>query len=273
MSYPLQLHPLHSPWRYATPRAFVRQTWQACGPFLTLGWPQDTTGLEERCITDSQFLDLCESIFRTRERVLVRQLQRFREGILACVFDSLDRVQHMFWRSRPDIVDEWYVKLDTLLGRVEGRLADLGKEQTKIVILSDHGFADFDFKVHLNHWLVERGYLVTAGDESGSLQDVDWSQSQAYAIGLNSLYLNLAGREGQGCVPASQYEPLLSKLQDELLGWRGPDGSACDSTSLAPRRCLCGAACRARPGYCGGLLLRISGILTDGSGHVGENQP
>lgn len=221
---PLQLHPLGSPWRYATPRAFVRQTWQACGPFLTLGWPQDTTGLEERCITDNQFLDLCESIFRTRERVLVHQLQRFREGILACVFDTSDRVQHMFWRSRPDIVDEWYVKLDALLGRVEGRLADLGKEQTKIVILSDHGFADFDFKVHLNHWLVERGYLVTAGDESGSLQDADWSQSQAYAIGLNSLYLNLAGREGQGCVPASQYEPLLNKLRDELLGWQGPDG-------------------------------------------------
>ena len=221
---PLQLHPLHSPWRYATPRAFVRQTWQACGPFLTLGWPQDTTALEERCITDSQFLDLCESIFQTRERVFMYQLQYFREGILACVFDSLDRVQHMFWRDRPDIVDGWYLKLDALLGRVERCLVDLGKDQTKIVIVSDHGFADFDFKVHLNHWLVQRGYLVTAGDESGSLQDVDWSQSQAYALGLNSLYLNLAGREEQGCAPASQYEPLINKLRDELLGWRGPDG-------------------------------------------------
>ena len=222
---PLQLHPLHSPWRYATPRAFAKQTWKACGPFLTLGWPQDTTGLEDQCITDSQFLDLCNSIFNTREHLLMHQLQRFREGILASVFDTLDRVQHMYRRDRPDIVEEWYVKLDALVGRVKERLTELGKNQTRIVIVSDHGFSDFKYKVHLNRWLVDRGYLVTKGNgESGSLQDVDWSQSQAYAIGLNSVYLNLAGREGQGCVQSSQRERLTAKLQDELLGWRGLDG-------------------------------------------------
>jgi len=57
-SLPLQIHPLNSPWRYASPRSFVQDTWKACGPFLTIGWPQDTTGLEEGCISDSQFLDL-----------------------------------------------------------------------------------------------------------------------------------------------------------------------------------------------------------------------
>jgi predicted AlkP superfamily phosphohydrolase/phosphomutase len=222
---PLQLHPLHSPWRYATPRSFVKQIWGTYGPFLTLGWPQDTTGLEEGCITDSQFLDLCESVFNAREHILMDQLQYLSEGILASVFDSLDRVQHMFWRDRPDIVDEWYMKLDALVGRVEQRLADLGQGQTKIVVVSDHGFADFNYKVHFNRWLVERGYLVTKGNsESGSLQDVDWSRSQAYAVGLNSVYLNLVGREGQGSVQAGQYEPLINKLRDELLGWQGPDG-------------------------------------------------
>ena len=221
----LQLDPLHSPWRYATPRAFVKQTWKACGPFLTLGWPQDTTGLEEQCITDSQFLNLCESILSTREHVLMHHLQHFREGILASVFDSLDRVQHMFWRDRPDIVEEWYVKLDALVGRVKERLSELGKGQTRIVIVSDHGISDFNYKVHLNRWLVERGYLVTKGnDESGGLQNTDWSQSQVYAVGLNGLYLNLEGREGHGCVQASQKDPLINKLQDELLGWWGPDG-------------------------------------------------
>jgi predicted AlkP superfamily phosphohydrolase/phosphomutase len=222
---PLQLHPLHSPWRYATPRAFVRQTWKACGPFLTLGWPQDTTGLEDECITDDQFLNLCDSILNTREHLLMHQLERFQEGILASVFDSLDRVQHMYRHSRPDIVDKWYVKLDGLIGRVNGRLTGLGKDPFRVIIASDHGFSDFDFKVHLNRWLIDRGYLVTrdVGD-SGSLRDVYWSQSRAYAIGLNSLYLNLADREGQGCVQPGQKEPLINKLRDELLGWRGPDG-------------------------------------------------
>ena len=222
---PLQLHPLHSPWPYATPRAFVKRTWQACGPFLTVGWPQDTTALEEQCITDDQFLALCQSILDTRERILMHHLQRFREGILACVFDSLDRIQHMFWHDRPDIVESWYVQLDALVGRVEEHLAVQGQDQTRIVIVSDHGISAFDYKVHLNHWLVEHGYLATKENgESGSLQQVDWSQSQAYAIGLNSVYLNLAGREGEGCVPASQRKELISKLRRELLAWQGPDG-------------------------------------------------
>jgi predicted AlkP superfamily phosphohydrolase/phosphomutase len=222
---PLGLHPLHSPWRYATPPSFVRQVWKACGPFLTLGWPQDTTALEDGCITDGQFLNLCESIFDVRERILMYLLQHSAEGLLASVFDSMDRVQHMFRRDRPDIVDEWYVKLDALVGRVCQRLADLGQGQTRVIVVSDHGFADFTYKVHLNRWLMDRGYLVTKEDgEADSLRGVDWSRSQAYAVGLNSLYLNLAGREGQGTVLPEQVEALVHKLRDELLEWQGPDG-------------------------------------------------
>jgi predicted AlkP superfamily phosphohydrolase/phosphomutase len=224
---PLQLHPLHSPWRYASPRSLVKETWTECGPFLTLGWQQDTTGLEEGCMTDEQFLDLCDSILALRTRVLGQQLGHFREGVLASVFDSLDRIQHMFWRDRPDILEAWYVKLDTLLGDVEQYLNDQGGERTKIIILSDHGFADFDYKIHLNRWLIDRGYLVTKeGNGSGSLRDVDWSRSRAYAVGLNSLYVNREGREGKGCVPEGEYAAVVETLRAELQDWQGPDGRA-----------------------------------------------
>jgi predicted AlkP superfamily phosphohydrolase/phosphomutase len=222
---PLQIHPLHTPWRYANPRSFVKQTWRECGPFLTLGWPQDTTALEEQCITDRQFLALCESIFEARKQVLAYHVQRFSEGILASVFDSLDRVQHMFWRDRPDIVDEWYVKMDALVGTVEKLLPKSGKEQTKLFIMSDHGFSDFNHKAHVNRWLVDRGYLTTKdGGESGSLQNAAWSKSQAYAVGLNSLYLNQVGREGEGCIQPDHREPLIAELRRDLLDWRGPGG-------------------------------------------------
>lgn len=222
---PLQVHPLYPLWPYATHSGFAKQIWKNCGAFLTLGWPQDTTGLEDSYITDNQFIHLCESIFRTRESILMDQLKHFQEGLLASVFDTLDRIQHMFWRDRPDIIEDWYVKIDALVGRVEQQLAEFGKGQCRIVIVSDHGFADFDYQVHLNHWLVEQGYLVMKdGTTSNSLKDAHWLKSQAYAIGLNSLYLNLEGREGQGCIQASQKESLLKRIQTELLGWHGPDG-------------------------------------------------
>jgi predicted AlkP superfamily phosphohydrolase/phosphomutase len=92
-------------------------------------------------------------------------------------------------------------------------------------VLSDHGFADLNYHVHLNRWLVNHGYLQASPEtESGNLKNVDWPKSQAYAVGLNSLYLNLAGREGQGAVLPDQQQPLLHNLRHDLLSWRESDG-------------------------------------------------
>jgi len=222
---PLQIHPLSSPWRYATPPSFVKDVWKTCGPYLTLGWPQDTTGLEEGCINDDQFIELCKLIHADRERTLMHLLDSFNEGVLGVVFDSLDRVQHMFRRDRPDIVESWYRKLDGLVGRVEKRMQGAGYHDINFLVLSDHGFSEFDYKVHVNRWLEENSFLTAAhSNASIGLKDVDWSKSQAYAVGLNSLYLNLGNREGEGSVSADQVLPLLEKIQSGLKEWRGPDG-------------------------------------------------
>ena len=223
---PLQLHPLSAPWPYAAPKGFVKGIWNACGPFLTLGWPQDTTALEEGFINDAQFLDLCDRIDEEREQVLMHLLGSFDEGVMACVFDSLDRIQHMFWKDGQDVLEARYTKLDALVGRVQEKLASkFGQENARLLVVSDHGFGVFNYKVHLNRWLANRGYLTPQQPgETGDLKGVDWAKSQAYALGLNSLYLNLEGREGQGIVPASRKSELLQSLREELLQWRGPDG-------------------------------------------------
>ncbi|HLE15169.1 MAG TPA: alkaline phosphatase family protein [Anaerolineales bacterium] len=222
---PLQIHPLHSPWRYASPQGFVKQTWQACGPFLTTGWPQDTTGLEEGCMNDDQFLDLCDSIEAGREKALAYHLQNYKEGVLAIVFDSLDRVQHMFWRDRQDVVEAWYEKLDGIVGRSQQTLAALGEDNTHLLVVSDHGFTRFDQKVHLNRWLLDNGYLTPKQMEGqAGLKNVDWSRTQAYAIGLNSIYINVAGREGQGTVDKDQIVPLSNRLKEDLRAWKAATG-------------------------------------------------
>ncbi|MDH3943808.1 MAG: alkaline phosphatase family protein, partial [Anaerolineae bacterium] len=174
---PLQIHPLYSAWPYGASKGFVKDLWQKCGPFLTLGWPQDTTGLEDGCIDDGQFLDLCDLIFEERQRVFFYLLDKFNEGVLAGIFDTLDRLQHMFWGRSPEVVERWYQKLDELVGRVEAQAG----EGTRILVVSDHGFDRFDNKVHLNRWLEEHGYLVkVSGEAENNLKNVDWSQSKAY---------------------------------------------------------------------------------------------
>jgi predicted AlkP superfamily phosphohydrolase/phosphomutase len=222
---PLQIHPLHPPWPYAHPRGFVKTNWESSGPFLTLGWPQDTTGLEEGFINDEQFLALCRSIFSTRENIFQNQLKGFKEGILANVFDSLDRVQHMFFRDRPDIIEEWYREFDALFGRIEGQISAQGLKDTRVLVVSDHGFSNLDYKVHLNRWLIENGYLHPKEDGAhGSIKEVDWNRSRAYAVGLTSIYINLADRESKGIVPVSEKGTLRTTLKADLLRWTGPDG-------------------------------------------------
>ncbi len=227
---PLQLHPLGSPWPYATPKSFIQDQWKKNGPFLTLGWPQDTTALNEGLINDGQFLKLCEMIDDERERVLNHALSTFDEGILACVFDSLDRVQHMFFKGREDVIESWYIRLDQLVGRIIEKASH--KKKTRVLVISDHGFGRFDYKVHLNKWLVDRGYMKTASSASSDLRTADWSQTQAYALGLNSLYLNIAGREGSGMVNENEAMQILTKIKEDLLQWKGPDGGQVIQTAL-----------------------------------------
>jgi predicted AlkP superfamily phosphohydrolase/phosphomutase len=222
---PIQLHPLRSPWPYGTPKSFLKNLWINQGPYLTLGWPQDTTGLEEGFINDHQFLTLCEQINQHREKVLMKLLDTFQEGVLACVFDSLDRIQHMFFKDHMDVIETWYIKLDSLFGRILERIAKLGDSNIQVIVVSDHGFGEFNYKVNLNRWLINHEYLYPeVMNDCGNLNQVDWKKSKAYAIGLNSLYLNLEGREGLGAVNKTMKTQQLQILKDELLQWRGPDG-------------------------------------------------
>ncbi len=45
------------------------------------------------------------SIFTTRRNIFLYHLKSFNEGLFANIFDSLDRVQHMFLRDRPDVIE------------------------------------------------------------------------------------------------------------------------------------------------------------------------
>jgi predicted AlkP superfamily phosphohydrolase/phosphomutase len=245
---PLQIHPLHALWHYATPPGMVKEAWKVSNGFLTLGWPQDTNALEDGCINDEQFISLCNSIFVSRKRIFFQQLDHFREGVLAGIFDCLDRVQHMFMRSNPDVVQDWYMRLDEFVGEVQSHIGKLGLPDHRLLVLSDHGFRTFEQKVHLNRWLVDNGYMALERQtDAPELKDVHWESTRAYALGLNSVYLNVANREGKGTVLPEQIEPLLDELKRRFLDWKTEDGKQVISRVLLKHEAFTGPYTRFGP--------------------------
>lgn len=57
-----------------------------------------------------------------------------------------------------------------------------------------------------------------------SFADIDWSQTQAYSLGnVGQIYLNVAGREPQGCVsPGAEYDRVRQEIIDRLWTLRDP---------------------------------------------------
>jgi predicted AlkP superfamily phosphohydrolase/phosphomutase len=201
--------------------------------------PYDTNGVSDGVLSDEAFLGQCETILGENERMLAHELARFKGGLLVAYFEAPDAAQHMYWRAiDPEhpaytkelaarygrVIPECYARMDGILGQT---MAAMGKRGA-VVVLSDHGFAPFRRAVHLNSILRDMGYLaLKEGTTSPELlKNVDWSRTRAYAVGFNSVYLNLAGREGEGIVRAEEAAPLSVEIAGRLESLEdGPAGA------------------------------------------------
>ncbi len=76
--------------------------------------------------------------------------------------------------------------------------------------------------------LFRRGRSLAARLESTArFGGLDWSQTAAFSEEANTqpgVWLNLRGREQQGCVPPRDRERVLRDLMDALLDWKLPNG-------------------------------------------------
>jgi predicted AlkP superfamily phosphohydrolase/phosphomutase len=211
------------------------------GLYYTTGMVEDHAGLNNERISESTFLDQCEIAWRERRAMMQHELQRFDDGLFYVLYDTPDRIQHLFWRyTEPDhpanrgnppdpsfvpVIDDAYRRCDAIVGEAL-RYAD---DRTLVIALSDHGFSSFRRCVDLNKCLYDHGYLALKegarpGEEAGDLlRQVDWTKTRAYAVGLSGIYLNLQGREGQGIVPPGEAEALRAEVAGCLVGLTDPE--------------------------------------------------
>jgi predicted AlkP superfamily phosphohydrolase/phosphomutase len=202
------------------------------GSFATVGMAEDTWALNEGVIDEDAFLEQAYGIFEEREAMFLHALESTRRGVVACVFDTSDRVQHMFYRHigssdrHANVIEEMYRRMDALVAKARS-FVDSG---TALFVLSDHGFCAFRRGVNINSWLRDNGYLYlkNGSSESGSFfEGVDWSRTRAYALGLSGFYLNIKDRESRGVVQSgSEAEELKHEIARKLAALRDEDGAA-----------------------------------------------
>ncbi|MFC2162661.1 alkaline phosphatase family protein [Candidatus Altiarchaeota archaeon] len=80
------------------------------------------------------------------------------------LISGTDRIQHYLWGDMEDkdpefgnAIKDYYVHVDELVGK----LVKKGGKDANIIILSDHGFGRQRQRVHINHWLIEKGFMKT----------------------------------------------------------------------------------------------------------------
>jgi predicted AlkP superfamily phosphohydrolase/phosphomutase len=211
---PIQIDPEKPALPISQPRHYAMYLAKLLGSFSTLGLAEDTWALNEGVLDDAGFLKQAHLIQKERELMFSSALEHTRRGVVACVFDTTDRIQHMFYRyldkGEGSVIEELYRDMDRVVGKtIEHLDAD-----TVLYVLSDHGFCAFRRGVNLNTWLFEHGYLHLREEyvPAPYFEGVDWSRTSVYALGLNGLYLNLRGREVGGVVDPDDAERLKSEL-------------------------------------------------------------
>jgi predicted AlkP superfamily phosphohydrolase/phosphomutase len=208
-----------------------------------------------------------------RERVLKYLMQRGEWDFLMVVFSVLDRAQHDYWadmdpahpRHDPktptefrEFIHEVYQRLDSAVGHLIEQLP----ADTRVFVVSDHGFCSELFEVRVNELLASAGLLVfkspasrktvarlrsfkgkvarrlspaARGASNGSvldkkvaygsafLDEIDWTGTRAFFAQDKGVWVNLAGREPEGIVTESDSDSVIEEARSALLRLTSPE--------------------------------------------------
>lgn len=200
-----------------------------------------------------------------------------------------DRLQHGLWKyfdekhvNHPpdspykDALRDYYVYLDNKVGET---LELIDRDRTAVIIVSDHGGKRMEGGFCFNDWLIQEGYLTLKTEITQPFQlknkDIDFTKTKVWGSGgyYGRLFLNVAGREPNGVIPAADYERFRTEVKEKLESLPDHQGKLMNNKAFKPEeiyREVKGAA----PDlivYFGDLDWRSVGTVGNDSLYVFEN--
>ena len=199
-----------------------------------------------------------------------------------------DRIHHGFWRFTDPghrlyepgnpyehAMLDYYKRLDARIASLL-RFAD---DDTAVLVVSDHGAKKMDGGICVNEWLRQEGYLVLKEEPTEPTRltpdMIDWSRTTAWGEGgyYCRLFLNVAGREPEGLVPAADYERVRDEIKAKLEALGDDEGRPIGTIAHKPEELYANPQGIAPDllVYFGGLYWRSIGQVGTGAIHVFEN--
>ncbi len=247
---PINFDPRSLPpgFKVSSPARWAAQLAKQFGLYKTIGWQIDTWAISEGFADEQIFWDDMNWTVAQDRKMFAAQLASDNDLIVQ-QFEFPDRVAHVMWRLidpkhpayDPALAAKWgdsilraYQLMDAIVGDA---MAAAEKRNAALLVVSDHGFASFRKSVNYDTWLVLNGYITLKSgvqikernlemlfDQGQFWENVDWSKTKAYAMGLGEIYINLKGREAQGIVnPGPEYDALKNELKQKLVTMTDPE--------------------------------------------------
>ncbi|MEE8169002.1 MAG: alkaline phosphatase family protein, partial [Phycisphaerae bacterium] len=231
----IQFDPASPAQPITNPPEYAKELADNVGRIYTLGMPEDNKAFSSRAkaLSAEAFRQQCRQVLDDVWATTEYELDRYRGGLFFTYFRTTDVVSHMMWymmdsehvmhdedaaKLHGTAIQQAYQWVDEKVGEIRARIGD----DVLFIVMSDHGFAPFYREFRLSTWLLDNGWTTlypwSEADTAHIMDDVNWEETRAYAVGLNGLYVNLEGRESRGAVPTEEYDAMVDELCKALEG-------------------------------------------------------
>jgi len=154
---------------------------------------------------------------------------------------SVYKEQSKFRALPMEDYDEFFIGISKQNDYYIGRFLHLLDEGWSIILVSDHGLlvseenmSKYNPQIYLDLWFMrEWGYTEVIYNEDGQpTAEIDWSKTKAIASRMNSIWINLKGRNEFGIVDPEDKYALEGEIIAKLYSLRDEKGRAIISLAL-----------------------------------------
>ncbi len=132
------------------------------------------------------------------------------------------------------------------------RSNELTALDTHLLVLTDVWCESATKFVNVNTFLADIELLEV--DVPRSREHIVWPETLAYGMGTGQIWINLRGREPQGCVaPGREYQQVREALQQELSAWKDPETGEAIVTQVSKKEDI----------YTGEYLFKASDLIVE----------